>query len=76
MRDGRFVVVDTTGGAPAIRPWADRVRVFRAPGATGFPALVLVRPDGYVAWAGDSAATLPDVLDQWCGRASRAVTRG
>jgi hypothetical protein len=52
------------------------VRVARFTGASGLPALVLVRPDGSVAWAGDSAASLPEVLDDWCGRATRAVTSG
>jgi 2-polyprenyl-6-methoxyphenol hydroxylase-like FAD-dependent oxidoreductase len=68
LRDGRFLLLDTTGAAPAVGPWADRVRVARAPHATGLPALVLVRPDGHVAWAGTEPGALPEVLDRWCGR--------
>jgi hypothetical protein len=75
MRDGRFVLVATTGGAPPIGPWADRVRAVRSVGAAGLPALVLVRPDGYVAWAGDSAAPLPEALDSWCGRSTMSAPR-
>ena len=48
-----------------ITPWADRVRLIDAGyagpwelpvlGAVTAPAAVLIRPDGYVAWAGDPA---------------------
>jgi hypothetical protein len=37
------------------------------------PAAVLIRPDGYVAWAGDVAdAELPRALATWFGAASAA----
>jgi hypothetical protein len=46
-----------------ISPWADRVQLIDAKyagtwelpvfGAVTAPAAVLIRPDGYVAWAGD-----------------------
>ncbi|WP_147259558.1 hypothetical protein [Pseudonocardia hierapolitana] len=33
----------------------------------GAPAAVLVRPDGYVAWAGADPTGLPGALDGWFG---------
>jgi 3-(3-hydroxy-phenyl)propionate hydroxylase len=64
-----------------IAPWADRVRLIDAKydgawelpaigGVTG-PTIVLVRPDGYVAWVGDRThAGLADALTAWFGPAS------
>jgi hypothetical protein len=56
-------------GAPA-----DRVAVvpYRATTAAGLPAAVLVRPDGYIAWASDEpdpaarAAAARAAIRQWC----------
>jgi aromatic ring hydroxylase-like protein len=59
-------------------PWADRVRLVEAKyagrwelpllGRVAAPAAVLIRPDGYVAWAGDlSEPQLPDALATWFG---------
>ena len=61
-----------------IAPWADRVRWVNAQyaGAWELPVLgtipatpaVLIRPDGYVAWAGDGTAHgLRDALVAWFG---------
>ena len=61
-----------------IAPWADRVRLVEAEyagrwelpllGPVAAPAAVLIRPDGYVAWAGDLAEPeLPDALATWFG---------
>ena len=61
-----------------ITPWADRVRLIDAGyagprelpvlGAVTAPAAVLIRPDGYVAWAGDPADPgLADALTTWFG---------
>jgi 2-polyprenyl-6-methoxyphenol hydroxylase-like FAD-dependent oxidoreductase len=65
LRFGRFVLV----GAPAtsVSGWADRVHAVHAVAAgTGSPRLMLVRPDGYIAWKGDGSH-LPGALARWCG---------
>lgn len=68
-------------GAPhafEITPWADRVQVLDAKyagkwelpvlGAVTAPTAVLIRPDGYVAWVGESTdAGLRDALTLWFG---------
>ena len=64
-----------------IAPWRDRVRSVGARyggawalpviGAVPAPTVVLIRPDGYVAWVGDAAATgLAEALTMWFGPAS------
>ena len=61
-----------------ISPWADRVRrvdarhdgVWELPvlGQIAAPPAVVIRPDGYVAWAGDlSDPALPRALATWFG---------
>jgi hypothetical protein len=61
-----------------IRPWADQVQLIDARydgvwelpvlGAVTAPAAVLIRPDGYVAWAGDlTEHGLADALTTWFG---------
>jgi hypothetical protein len=63
-----------------ISPWANRVRLVDARhdgewelpvlGDVAAPAAVLVRPDGYVAWAGDLPdPALPRALSTWFGSA-------
>jgi 3-(3-hydroxy-phenyl)propionate hydroxylase len=73
-------------GAPGgfdIAAWADRVRVVDARhervwelpvlGEVAAPAAVLIRPDGYVAWAGDLGdPELPRALATWFGAPTRA----
>ncbi|MGY2124287.1 FAD-dependent monooxygenase [Nocardia gipuzkoensis] len=63
LRGGRFVLV--ANGAVAEAGWVDHVRVVR-PADPAHPAM-LVRPDGYVAWASDrqDAAECKAALDNW-----------
>jgi hypothetical protein len=77
LRDGRGVLVDLSGGAglagleAAVAGHRDRVTVAVAD-APGDGGALLVRPDGYVAWA--SAAPHPAGLDEalttWFGPAT------
>jgi len=65
-----------------ITPWADRVRLIDARydgkwelpviGAVAAPTAVLIRPDGYVAWAGDQTLGLVDALTIWFGPSTAA----
>ena len=61
-----------------ITPWADRVQMVDAEytgpwelpvlGAVSAPAAVLIRPDGYVGWAGElTDPGLSDALTTWFG---------
>ena len=66
-----------------ISPWVNRVRLVDAShdgvwelpvlGEIGAPSAVLIRPDGYVAWAGDlTDPELPRALSTWFGAATPA----
>ncbi|MBN8988210.1 MAG: FAD-dependent monooxygenase [Rhizobiales bacterium] len=66
-----------------ITPWANRVKVVDASydgawelpalGAVPAPGAVLIRPDGYVAWVGDSSGQgLIDALTIWFGAPASA----
>lgn len=80
LHDARPVLLNLgEPGSIDIAPWADRVRLIDAKcvGAWDLPALgtvtapgaVLVRPDGYVAWAGDATDPgLREALTAWFGR--------
>ena len=65
-------------GIVDLGPWADRVRLVDAGymgrlelpliGPVATPAAVLIRPDGYVGWAGEpSAPELAEALETWFG---------
>ncbi|WP_217708118.1 FAD-dependent monooxygenase [Nonomuraea rhodomycinica] len=72
LRDGRPLLLDLTGTnelAVVAEPWSRGVRrVTATAGDAPAPAL-LVRPDGYVAWAGDDPDTLKAALTRWFGPA-------
>ncbi len=65
-------------GGFAIAPWADRVQSIDAQydgpwelpalGTVPAPTVVVLRPDGYVAWVGDRTQPgLADALTAWFG---------
>jgi hypothetical protein len=67
-------------GSFDITPWAHRVQLIDAEyvgpwelpvlGAVTAPKAVLIRPDGYVAWVGESTDTgMHDALSTWFGPA-------
>jgi 3-(3-hydroxy-phenyl)propionate hydroxylase len=79
LHDARPVLINLgePGGFDII-PWADRVQsidarylgIWELPvlGAVTTPAAVLIRPDGYVAWAGEPTDPgLPAALTTWFG---------
>jgi hypothetical protein len=76
LRDGRFILADTTStgaAAGAVRGRSRHVHAVRCPTAVpGLPAMVLVRPDAYIAWASDAAADAASAVAQWCGPSSDA----
>jgi 3-(3-hydroxy-phenyl)propionate hydroxylase len=79
LHDAKPVLLNLgDAGALDITPWAQRVRVVDAEyagpwelpliGSVPAPAAVLIRPDGHVAWVGDSTdAGLRDALTTWFG---------
>ena len=79
LHAARPVLLNLGGpGGSDVTPWADRVQLTDADyagpwelpvlGAVPAPAAVLIRPDGYVAWAGDPADPgLRDALTTWFG---------
>jgi 2-polyprenyl-6-methoxyphenol hydroxylase-like FAD-dependent oxidoreductase len=82
LRDAQPVLLDfrASGGFDNAL-WADRVRLVDARydgewelpvlGAIPAPPAVLIRPDGYVAWAGDlTDSELPRALTTWFGAAA------
>ncbi|OBI99506.1 FAD-dependent oxidoreductase [Mycobacterium alsense] len=73
LHDARPVLLDLGGGfAATARGWADRVDVVAATAADRPAAALLIRPDGYVAWAADGTgaaeeAGLRAALERWIG---------
>ncbi|MBO8193860.1 FAD-dependent monooxygenase [Streptomyces oryzae] len=68
LGDARPLLLDLTGGndlAATAEPWSGRVRrVTATAGDAPAPAL-LIRPDGYVAWAGADPDGLKAALTRW-----------
>ena len=73
LHDARPVLLDLAGDvADAARDWADRVDTVTASIADRPAAALLIRPDGYVAWAADEVgpaqkAALKAALQRWFG---------
>lgn len=64
LSDGRGLLLGSDAELALARPWADLVRAeARAPDELR----VLVRPDGYVAWAGPDSEGLAEALPRWFG---------
>ncbi|MFJ5222200.1 FAD-dependent oxidoreductase [Streptomyces sp. NPDC088400] len=72
LRPVLFDLADSAKLRAAVDGWADRVDVCTLPGSTELTAL-LVRPDGYVAWAADGETDATDLdalrhaLGKWFG---------
>jgi hypothetical protein len=90
LRDGGFVLVDATASAAvapaaALPPGVVRaVRTRKQGNLAAVPAVALVRPDGYVAWACDNTSDLRQQVEravqEWCspvpeGRTSEVSSR-
>jgi hypothetical protein len=73
LHDGRPVLLDFGGGfADTARGWTDRVDTVTAGIADRPAGALLIRPDGYVAWAADEfgsarQAALRAALQRWFG---------
>jgi 2-polyprenyl-6-methoxyphenol hydroxylase-like FAD-dependent oxidoreductase len=80
LHDGRGLLLDLAGD-PELRAlaqgWADRVLLVTVGGPEGRPlTALLVRPDGYVAWAADQGAGLDGLqaaLTTWFGPPGAAL---
>jgi 2-polyprenyl-6-methoxyphenol hydroxylase-like FAD-dependent oxidoreductase len=73
LHDARPVLLDLDGNDAVLPPgWADRVDTVSASIADRPAAAILIRPDGYVAWATDrfdaeAAAGVQAALQRWFG---------
>jgi 2-polyprenyl-6-methoxyphenol hydroxylase-like FAD-dependent oxidoreductase len=82
LHDARPVLLNFAGpGGFDVSPWAERVRLVdaRESGVWELPVIgevaatpvVLIRPDGHVAWVGDfTDSALPEALTYWFGAAT------
>lgn len=76
LHDARPVLLDLSGGALTTPELPDRVDVVTG-SCPEAPAALLIRPDGYVAWATDAADDeaaqgLAAALTRWCAQPSVA----
>lgn len=70
MHDGRALLLDPSGALPdTAAAFADRMRTITTPPLDNdAPAALFIRPDGYVAWAGEpDRGTLDAALETWLG---------
>jgi len=68
LHDARPMLLDLTGGhdlAAVAEPWNDRVRHVPATADDAPAPAMLIRPDGYVAWAGTDPDGLKSALTRW-----------
>ncbi|MFC4464889.1 FAD-dependent monooxygenase [Streptomyces xiangluensis] len=68
LRDARPLLVDLTGGSDLVataEPWKDRVHHVTATADEAPAPALLIRPDGYVAWAGEDSDSLKAALTRW-----------
>lgn len=68
LRDARPLLLDLTGGndlAATAEPWNDRVHCVTAAADDAPAPALLIRPDGYVAWAGTDPESLKAALTRW-----------
>ncbi|OKH68147.1 FAD-dependent oxidoreductase [Mycobacterium sp. SWH-M3] len=77
LHHGRPVLLDLSGGghAEAVQGWQDRVDVVVATAADRPAMALLIRPDGYVAWAADELDEdgLRAALARWFGEESEVT---
>jgi 2-polyprenyl-6-methoxyphenol hydroxylase-like FAD-dependent oxidoreductase len=80
LHQGRPVLLDLAGGrvGESARGWADRVDVVVAAADALEACALLIRPDGYVAWAADTFEAgdedrLRTALGRWFGSVSAAT---
>jgi 2-polyprenyl-6-methoxyphenol hydroxylase-like FAD-dependent oxidoreductase len=83
LASGRGILLDQSApgsdradiGKVAGTAWESRLRLGRAArpqgGEAGHPSTVLVRPDGYVAWADGDQSVLDAALGRWFGDGTR-----
>lgn len=77
-RSARPILLDLSGDglcAEATAPWTDRVDIVRGVAKTPPATALLIRPDGYVAWAGDDPQGLPLALRRWFGAPCAVTTQ-
>ena len=81
LRTGRFVLLESTGARALgdAHPWVDKVAAASVDRHNGEPAAILVRPDGYAAWASDRTgpeltAAAAAALQRWCSTSSAALS--
>jgi hypothetical protein len=71
LHQGCPILLDLSGGhvGEAAREWADRVDVVAGTVADFGACALLIRPDGYIAWAADTFE--PDDEDRLCAALHR-----